>query len=351
MSILIMLRTVSIPLVCAFLVSANISRAQSNADHVESAGSVDRRTLQETVQEATSLLDRVETTAPIQRSAADMEEIEGLIRAVKAEQPANPLLPLLWGRLYALQQKGGESSDVLLEFVKTREGRDNWRAFRTLGNLFVESYPQLARHHYKTADSLNPGEPSILFGLSASAVKLGQLKEATKHGQAACTADGYKTAQYVAHLARLFRVAQRWDEALVEAIRALKLAQSEVQAAPGQREPLMMLDLLYLDLIGHLQAKVDTTAKPAPSDYLALARYLRERVSVAGQLVDHEALAVLTRAMQQTERKPPPALLEQHAILLAKVGKTPEAIAAFTRLLKLDPDNATAIEWLAQLRP
>ena len=336
---------------CALMVRTEISQAQPNTVEREDTGAVNRRTAQDLFQEATSLLDRVESIAPLQRSADLIEEVERAVRSVEKANPTYPLLPLLRGRLYAVQRRGGDASDILLELIQTREGRDNWRAFRTLGSLFVESYPQLARHHYKTADLLNPGEPSILFGLSVSLIKLGRLKDATKRGQEACIADGYQTTRYVSHLALLFQAAKRWDEAMAEAVRALKLALSEAQAAPGQREPLLMLNAQYLDVINLLQSRLDASIQPKPDDYLALAGYMRERVAVTEKLVDHEALAVLTKGVNAANAEPTTALLEQYAILLATVGKTPEAIAALTRLQKIDPDNATAIEWLARLQP
>lgn len=335
---------------CALLVRAEISQAQPNTLEREDTGAVNVRTAQDLFQEATSLLDHAESIAPLQRSADLIEEIERAVRLIETANPTHLLLPLLRGRLYAMQRRGSDASDILLELIKTREGRDNWRAFRTLGSLFVESYPQLARHHYKTADLLNPGEPSILFGLSASLIKLGRLKEATKRAQEACSADDYKTTRYVSHLALLFQTAKRWDEAQAETVRALNLALSEVQAAPGRREPLMMLNAQYLDVINLLRSRLDASIQPGPDDYLSLARYMRKRVSVTEKLVDHEALAVLTEGVNAAKPEPSLALLEQYAILLAKVGKTPEAIAVFTRLQNIDSDNAVAIEWLARLR-
>jgi len=43
-------------------------------------------------------------------------------------------------------------------------------------------------------------------------------------------------------------------------------------------------------------------------------------------------------------------LQEQHAVKLAEVGRTEYAIAAFEKLLTLDPSNSTAAEWLERLR-
>jgi hypothetical protein len=42
-------------------------------------------------------------------------------------------------------------------------------------------------------------------------------------------------------------------------------------------------------------------------------------------------------------------LVERHSIALADVGRREAAIAAFERILGVDPANATARDWLKQL--
>ena len=65
----------------------------------------------------------------------------------------------------------------------------------------------------------------------------------------------------------------------------------------------------------------------------------------------HDVLRVIQAGVDKTAPDTPPALLEQYGIALAEVGRTDAATDAFQKLLKLDPNNKVATEWLTRLQP
>jgi tetratricopeptide (TPR) repeat protein len=317
---------------------------------------------EEAIRLAIETLDRLEAHKESDKAEKLLEEANGYVGIVRDLEPGNPWLSYLQGRVLALAGRHGDAIEQLRKFVSGPEGRNEWRAYRTLGDVFVGEFPQLAKANYKKANALIPDEPSVLFGLSVCAAKLGGTDEAIRMAREAVAADGKRTVRYVSHLSRLLQAAARWDEALREAKVALDLSKQQVQEDPGRRAPLLVVDAQYQLLIGLIQSslarsspKRDETAESDTarlgSDYLRLAKYLRERSKITQMLARHDVLHALETGVDRTAPDTLPALLAQYGIALAEAGRTADAVEVFQRLLSADQNNAVAAEWLARLQP
>ena len=300
---------------------------------------------------AIDALDRLEARDESDALVPLTDEANRYIEVVEAKDAANPWLPYLYGRAYAIMGRRGDAVDQLVKFVETREGRNEWRAYRLLGDLFVDEFARLAKANYQKAKVLNPAEPTVLFGLSVCAFKLGDVEGAISLAREALQVDGAQTVRYVSHLAALLSADGQSNEAFKEAQRALALARTSMQAEPGAHGPLLVVDAQYQQMIDILQARVNEPAHTDISDYLRLAASVRQRTQIRQMLMLHDVLRVVEAGVDKTAPDTPPALLEQYGIVLAEVGRTDAAIGAFERLLGVDPDNSVAAEWLSRLRP
>jgi len=305
----------------------------------------------EAIRLAIDALDRLGARSKTGEMQILVDQANDYIEAIQASDPTNPRLPYLLGRAYAFMGRRGDAVDQLLKFVNTRHSRNEWKAYRILGDLFVDEFPRLAQANYKKAAALNPTEPSVLFGLSICAFKLGDTEEAIRLAREVLTSDGGRTVRYISHLAALLNSAGRSKEAVREAKVALDLANASMRDYPGSHERLLAVDAQYRQIIDILQARLSEPSQGAVEDYLSLATYIRERARITQMLSLHDVLRVLMAGVDKTSPDTPPALLEQYGIVLAEVGRIDDAVEVFERLRSIDPDNAAATRWLDLLRP
>ena len=298
---------------------------------------------------ALEILQRLEGRQEPDALRAGFEEVKRHLQVVQTDDPANPWLPYLYGRGYMLTGRRADAIDQLRRFVETREGRNEWKAHRLLGDLFVEEFPRLAKASYRKAVALKADEPGVLAGLSLCAFKEGDPDEALRLARSAAHADEQRSVRYVAHLARMLTVKQQWVEAESTAVASLALAENEARAQSGSRDALQEVESQCKLLIDLLQAKVSAAAATG-EDYQRMADYVRKRAEVGLKLSLHDALRALELGVNNTAPNTPPRLLEQYAVTLAEVGRTDDAIAAFEKLLTLEPSNSAAPVWLERLR-
>ncbi len=351
--------------VFTFLMFAVVLSAQAAAQTVRSDRPVDSAqtnatdatsgepaiSVEEAIRRATGALDRLELQEDESKVRAAIEEVDRSIEAVRDADPAHPHLPFLLGRAYTMIGRPGDAIEQLRAFVESASGRNEWRAYALLGDLFVGEYPSLARANYAKAHALNSRESGVLFGLSMAAMKLGELEEAIRLGREALGAEGGRSIRYGSHLAMLLRSDGRLEKAMAQAEATIALARDEVEVRPGGVAPLLALDVQYKLLISILRDRLEDSDQGRSEDYLRVASLIRERARIAEALALHDALRVVTLGVARTAPDTPVLLLEQHAILLAEVGLTNEAVSAFRKLRNADAKNPAAAEWLGRLRP
>ena len=294
-------------------------------------------------------LDRLETLDADDITASSMEALNRHIAALQTTEPSHPRLTYLFARAFALSGRTKDAIEQLRRFVETREGRTEWEAHRRLGDLFVDEFPQLAKASYHRAAELKAGEPTVLLGLSNCSYKLGRLDEAVGIAKDAADADGRKSVRVVSHLARMLIAKQSWPDADRAATLAMELADAQVKAHPGQRAPLRVIDAQCKLTVDLLQARIADRSAGA-EDFLRLAALFRKRNDLATTLNLHECLRILEAGVNASGETPSPKLLAEYARMLAEVGRTADAIAAYEKLLALEPQNVAAAEQIRKLR-
>ena len=306
-------------------------------------------TVDEAIHAAIDVLDKLEPGEDGDTRSFLLDELDRLAGIVRDAAPDNPWLHYLYGRAHAIAGRQGDAIDLLRKFIETREGRNEWRAHRLLGDLFVEDFPRLAKANYRRAFALNENEPTVLYGLSRCAAKIGEYPEAVRLAEEAVAADGRKTIRYLNHFARLLTRTQQWAAAKREAQAALRLADQAVEERPGEQSPLQILDAQYTLLADISTGQANETPE-AIEPYLETIRYLQARGELATKISLFPILDILKTAIEQTRPNHAPELIEEYAKTLAQVGRRDSAIAEFEKLLEVDPSNPAAAEWLHRLR-
>jgi tetratricopeptide (TPR) repeat protein len=304
--------------------------------------------VEQAVAEAKAGLDRAEALPerPVSREA--LAEVNEKIVAIETHDPGNVWLPYLYGRAFFLMGQTSEAAAKLRAFVDTREGKNEWRAFCTLGDLFVGEFPNLANSYYLAAVDLNSTDSGIYHGLSMCASRRGAMADAVRLARQAVQVGGGDDVAHLAHLARVLAADQQWREADSTAVLAVERAKALASERAGVRAPLEDVVLRYAQLITILQNKLAATGAGG-DEYLRLAKYVEERADVARRAAKFDTLGILETGVEATEPRTPVSLLEKYAVTLAEVGRKDDAIAAFEDLLTRDADNATAKEWLTRL--
>lgn len=299
---------------------------------------------------AFALLDRLEAGDIHRPAPEDVETLARYVEVIRSAEPGNPRLQYLFGWLMALNGRQGDAIAAMRSFLETREGRNDWRAHKILGDLYVGAYPQLAKSEYEEADSLKGHVPGVLYGLSRCAFKLGRSDEAAELARKAVAADGGKTLRFVSHLARIHAARHDWAQADREARAALGIAQATGGDRPGEAALLETIDAQYALLIDITQSRL-TESPGVAQRYLQLAGLIGERAENARLIAWRKALTVLANGVEATAPSATPGMKEQYAVALAELGRHDEAVATFQEILTADPTNELALQWLARLQP
>lgn len=302
------------------------------------------------IRKAIQSLESIDTDQDEEQNGRFFEQATTYIQQARKADPSHPRLPFVRGWAFVKAGRNRLARAELQNFVETRAGRNEWRAFLLLGDLFVDQYPQLAKAQYEKAAVLKPGESGITFGLARAASFLGNASDAVELARTAVRLDGRSDVSYVGFLADALTANGQWDEAEREAKSAIALASRNANRRTGRRTPLVVLDNQYKRLIQINQAKIGAM-EGATSNFLTIAKTIRLRAGVAQKLVLHEIHAVLEQAVELAGDAAPLELLQQYGAALADIERKDEAIGVFERILALDPDNAEAKSRIQELRP
>jgi len=299
----------------------------------------------EALQQAIAAFDRHELSKIQAERDAALEEATQLTRRLELADPDNAWIMYLTGIGYAAVGLKGDAIEEITKFVESREGRNEWVAYRILGDLFVEGYPNLAKKKYEQANYLKPNEASVLIGLAVCMTSLGDTDKSLEHAEAAVSADKGRRVDYLVTAARLYMRAVQLPAARRHAQNALARAEHELRAGQVAVELVRQLDaqyqLLYEVLTRQIQATPENTEL-----YVALVRYMRQRVSASQLMLMAEARGLLETALARAGDNPPAALLLEYGSVLKDLRRLEEAKQVFQRILKADPSNRIAQEAL-----
>lgn len=308
-------------------------------------------TVPEAVDLAKKAIDRLiaaEDEAPPEDAIEDLDRAYAVI---KTRAPDNPWLHYVAAGVFRYKGRKFDAVSELERFVSTREGKNEWKAYRILGDLVIDSdFPRLARSHYDNAAKLKENDPSILFGISRCAAAVGDYDEALDFATQAVAADRRQTVRYLNQLAAVARVQRDWptvSRALGDALNRIK---NRVAEHPGELAPLATLAAEYKLLIDTETARLKDERDPVALErgYLELADDTRQRGDVVEQLNKHGVVKVLEQAAERLGDDTPVSILEQAVVALDDVDRTDDAAAVCRRILGLDPSNERAKNWLAK---
>jgi len=342
-------------LVDAFMVTTAVAQTRT-ADDTTSSRQPDRArtsapsdmTAEAALRAARELVDRLDTSGRA-LTEPDANRLKEYVDIIRTEAPDNPWPGYLQGRMLAMTGRHFDAISLLRKFLETREGRNDWQAYRVLGDLFVQEYPQLARSQYQTAQRLKPDEPTVLYGLSLCAYFLGNVGEATDLARRAVDADRRQSLRLLRHLVRVLSANEDWAEAARTAVEALHLAQAEARAEPELQESWQAVDAQYQLVIETFQKRL-TGAPGTDEEYFELVEYIRLRADNVKRLAVYDVLAVLEQGVEDTAPDTSPALREKYAVALAEAGRREQALEEFAKVLVDNPASVTATDWLSRLR-
>ncbi|MHC4696515.1 MAG: tetratricopeptide repeat protein [Planctomycetota bacterium] len=298
---------------------------------------------------AVGAIDQLESADEETRRAL-LHKISGSIEAIARSSPGNPWLYYLQGSIYAVTDRGVEAASLLQRFVETRAGRNEWKAHRVLGDLFVGRYPRLARASYEAAAKLKRDEPTVLIGLSKCAFSVGDIDGAVQFARRAVGTGRRHNISHGRQYASMLMAQESWAEAQRVAEGGLVAVQTYAEERGKTRAALEAIGDQYGLLIDILSGRVQATPDAADA-YVALSEYLRLQGENDAVLSLHNVLGVLQVGVDNTAPDTPVELLQPYAITLAELGRLEEAVAQFETILARDVGNPIATEWLARLRP
>ena len=304
--------------------------------------------MDEALEQALAAFNRFELSKIRSEREEALEEATQLTRRLELADPENSWILYLSGRGYAASGLKGDAIEELSKFIETREGRNEWSAYRHLGDLFLDGYPNLAKKRYEQADYLKPNEPSVLIGLAGCMAGLGDTDKALAYAESAVNADGGRRVDYLVAAARLQMQAGNLTAARLHAKNALERAKQEMRTGRLAVELVRQLDAQYQLLYDILTRQIQLAPRDS-EPYLSLVRYMRERVRASQLLLLAEAVGILEAALQQAGPNPPVALLLEYGSLLKDLGRLEEAKRVYQQVLQSDPSNRIAKEGLDQV--
>lgn len=304
------------------------------------------------VSKAIAKIDQADDITDNEKLGAVLEEVRVLLDKIVAKERLNEEAMYIRGCLLAYARRTGDALDELEKYLKTRTGRNDWRGFRQLGDVYLKTnYPTQAQARYEAADRLKPGDPRVLLGLSKTASLLGKKDKSVEYAaKAVDAAPPDKKAPYLEFAARTMIAQKQWDEADKFAREAITRLRLDLKSDPGR-----MMTLQSIENLLQVRAEVSRariTAKPDTFQaYLDFADVVVELGDVREQIAHAEVINLVDLGLAAMPANPPMELLERKAHLLEAMGRSDEAKAVYEQIIAKDPNHAAAKEFLGPREP
>jgi len=305
------------------------------------------------LREGTVTIDRLENERDPQQRQTLMSNLNRGVSTIQVNDPGNPRLHYLRGAMFFFSGRKGDAIDELNRFVETTVGRNEWKAHRMLGDLFLGEFPSLAKAKYSSAAALKPNEASILIGLSRCDAALGNTEDALSFARQAVDAVAPDSIDRMANLnyvSQLLAQDGQFEEAQRLVTAALNLAQNEHRKSPDSLAEMTTLHAQYRIALDMVRARLRETPNQA-DQYVLLTKYSREEVRIRGVISLIQILALLDSGIESFESGAPLVLLEERASLLVDLGRTEDAKEAYEELLRSHPNHGIARAFLQENAP
>lgn len=310
-------------------------------------------TKEELIAQAYAAIELAEARGPDAQTA--LARANELVAAIRGRDAVNPHGDFIAGRASLLLGRPRDAIGLIDSFAKSREGENDWLAFKLLGDLYVSSkYYEGARDKFQRAIDLNPREPGPYAGMARTWAGLGRPGKAVQFAQEAIARDNPpdpadRDPKYYAALAQALSEDHRPEEAADAASSALEIARTKARNDPTNPTQLSQLDAhnaLLEGIVGTLVSRFPERT----AEHLRLARVRRERAEIAHLLALHRILRFLEEGIARSEPNVPPELRLEQARLLIEVGVGPKAVEVLTALLAQDPSHAEARQLLERVQ-
>ncbi len=339
-------------LVCGvmlFVVGVAVAQTPKKGDRpAENESAVARLSSHEALELGKATIADLDLESDPQRVRELMDQLRQCITVVQANDTANPWFNYLRGAMLAYAKRQADAVQAFNQFVESTEGRDQWRAYRFLGDLLVDKYPSLALAKYERANLLNPNEPQVLYGLSVTYTKLGKLEKALEFAEktvAVTPAIHPARGEFLNWYANRLAEDEQYEAALEQATLALEIARSKYADDPASRNALLTLSLRFQTLRSIAQAKVEQVGDDAVN-YSRVVDLTRQAAEIQRRIVLLDALNYLNAGIENAKGAIPVSVLEQKAELLIELDRVDEAREVYREVLRLSPANEKAKAFL-----
>lgn len=345
-------------LVCCLLVYPSTLQAQapgSMSAPKEGMGSEERQndyaglTLEQAIAKALETVKALEDSErdpdELQDERSDFIEANAFVERVLELDPINVTAGYIKGRLEILAGRPRAALPMIQEYVNDPVGKNNWYAYKILGDLYLASFPKHAVSQYRQAIALSENEPGAIIGLARAHLKLNTPKKAIERAQEAIRLDKEDEASYRATLAEALLMDEKFEDAERAAETAVKMSEEKIGRDPSRKSLLVELETHY-DL--HLQCASDlANLYPERAEYVVqLARIWQDKADLARVVSYHQAVMMIEQSRTNPQLKLTSDLLYEQARLNRLVSRDDKALIVLRELLALDPNFAPAIDLL-----
>jgi len=330
--------TIYLTMLCAWSMSSSISYALQTMPPSKDIKETAAPDPAQRMREALALADSITNVRDEKLRTEMLSQLHEHLIMLQASIPDNPWLFFLNARLLTLTGQRGDAISQLRQFIKTREGMTAWRAHRDLGDLFVTEFPQLAKASYEKAAQLIANEPSVLYGLSQCAAKLGRRSDAIDYAQRAASAK--PSVVYWTNLAHLLMSEKKWDQAAAAAKSALQLARNNAANQNHIQSLLITVETQQKFFIDILQNKFQDETTISREDALQLVSLYRQRAELVRKIILYDSLKSIEEMLLTATDDARSDLIYEFATILEDLGRTDEAIQKLQEVLAKNPTHA-----------
>ncbi len=300
------------------------------------------------LQRAREKIDAAENGGPNATAAA--KEAVTYISMALAQDPLNVTAGYLQGRLAFMAGRPRDALPRIQSYVADAAGRNDWKAHKLLGDIYIVSYPEHALSAYDRAVQLAPNESDAVIGLARANLELNRADEAIDRAEQAIRLDKEeRSPSYRMVLARaLLLRGDRTEDAVKAAREAVDLAEAKARATPGDKALVLNVKGAYALLLECLQTL--SALYPERTDLTVQASLtVQDMADVNRLLACYDSLNMIESALQTA--KDDPGLLYEKARLNRLIGRDEEAVKVLKTLLEAHPDDAKARELLEAIAP
>ncbi len=260
------------------------------------------------------------------------------------------------GRLNILINRDRDAFSQIRKYVESPVGEGDAEAWRILGGLFLDGgYPPMAEAKYRRALKLNPADPLIYLGLAKASNLQSRFQEGAGHVQRAIRLDPSSSEAY-----QVLATAMVGLKDYREAKRAMReaVARSRGKVSTDTTNTVELTRLLgyYRQSLAVLRSLIVEAPKDPDKfaefgqDVLDYSQVTQLQLDVERVLAIHALVDQIRWALEETNSQVQPTLVYECARLCMLAGRSDDAVEALEGLLAIDPQDATAIQMLEDIK-